>query len=141
MRKTYQLNSESLGADLQFTYTEEGVLVGFVVVQDVALKADLIITILEYSIHLDNLKGYCKRQGRTLIEVNEALTFEAFWKRYNYKDGGSKKKTEETWNKMSRAKQTAAYNHIAKYEAFLVRTKVAKQYAKTYLNDEGWNND
>lgn len=80
-------------------------------------------------------------KGRTgvLVEIEESVTFEMFWNRYNDKARSSKVKTKRVWDKMSRAEQVKAYNYIERYVRNIPPT-VCKKYATTYLNDQLWNN-
>ena len=140
MRRTYQIRSEVLCTDIQFTFSQVGSLVGFQVVEDIQLEAKRVAGMLENALTLDLLMEYCKRQGLKLVEVNNDLSFATFWDKYGYKEGGSKKKTEAQWNRMPEHKRAAAMAYITKYNAFLQKQQIAKQYASTYLNPERWDN-
>lgn len=72
-------------------------------------------------------------------KLNENITFEMFWDRYNDKITSSKKRTRKAWDKMSKADQAKAFRFISKYENSLPQG-TRKKYAETYLNAELWNN-
>lgn len=74
-----------------------------------------------------------------LTEVNENITFEMFWNRYDEKLRSSKKKALKIWNRMHVIDQNKAFKFIPKYEGS-IPSGVAKKYAETYLNAELWNN-
>ena len=140
MRRTYQIKSEVLLTDLQFTFSDAGSLVGFQVVEDIQLNPKTVAGILENALTLDLLMEYCKRRNLKLLEINNDLSFATFWDKYGYKEGGSKKKAEAQWNKLPEHKRAAAMAFISKYNALIAKQQVAKMYATTYLNQERWDN-
>jgi hypothetical protein len=140
MRRTYQIRSEKLCTDLQFTFSQEGSLVGFQVVEDIKLEARTVAGMLENALTLDLLMEYCRKHTLKLVEVNNDLSFATFWDKYGYKEGGSKKKAEAQWNRMPEHKRASAMAYIIKYNAFLQKHQVAKAYATTYLSQERWDN-
>lgn len=75
----------------------------------------------------------------TITVVEQAVTFEQFWNRYDDKEHSSKKRTLAKWNKMPASEQVKAYNYIRKYNSTIL-PGCAKKYAETYLNAELWNN-
>jgi len=84
---------------------------------------------------LDNLKS----STVTITEINQEVTFDMFWNRYDEKIRSSKKKALSGWNKMSKANQVRAFRFISKYESNIL-PGTAKKYAETYLNAELWAN-
>ena len=83
------------------------------------------------------LKLYDSKFSITVVE--QAVTFEQFWDRYDDKEHSSKKRTLAKWNKMPASEQVKAYNYIKKYNSTILQG-CAKKYAETYLNAELWNN-
>lgn len=71
--------------------------------------------------------------------IEQHITFEMFWNRYDEKVRSSKKKALKIWNRLSRTDQQKAFRFIARYEASLY-PGTPKKYAETYLNAELWNN-
>jgi len=88
---------------------------------------------------LEDLKLLITNSTAKLNEVNQEITFDTFWKRYNDRDRSSKKKSEKIWNRLSQADQVKAYVYISTYEANRPKG-TEKKYAETYLNAEQWNN-
>jgi hypothetical protein len=75
----------------------------------------------------------------TITEVVDDISFETFWKRYNYKVG--KKEAEAAWNKLSNDKKTKALNRLPAYEKYLADKGIAKAYAQKYLNKERFEDE
>ena len=80
-------------------------------------------------------------KGRTgvLVEIEESVTFEMFWNRYNDKARSSRVKTERVWNRMTECERRKAYRFISRYKSSIPQG-VCMKYATTYLNDQLWNN-
>jgi len=74
-----------------------------------------------------------------VTEIDQNITFDKFWNRYDDKLNSSKKKTQVKWNKMPAAEQAKAFRYIGKYFAS-IPSGTRKKYAETYLNAELWNN-
>lgn len=68
----------------------------------------------------------------TIKMLPDDLTFESFWKRYDYKVG-HKKKAEKMWERMSDAERMKAIEWLKNYDTQLKFTGVAKMYPETYL--------
>lgn len=75
----------------------------------------------------------------TITAVDQAVSFEQFWNKYDDKEHSSKKRTLAKWNKMPASEQVKAYNYIKNYNRTIL-PGCAKKYAETYLNAEMWNN-
>ena len=88
---------------------------------------------------LEDLQLLIRNSTARMIEVNQDITFESFWKKYNDKVRSSRKKSEKIWNRLSKADQAKAYAYISTYEASRPKG-TEKKYAETYLNAELWNN-
>lgn len=74
-----------------------------------------------------------------IMPVNQDITFDQFWKRYQAPPNSKKKVALARWNKLSKADKVKAFNHIRKYELNMQQWQ-SKMYAETYLNSELWNN-
>lgn len=90
-------------------------------------------------IGLAELQDLISNSSARMIEINQEITFESFWNKYNDKVRSSRKKAERIWNRLSKADQAKAYVYISTYEASRPKG-VEKKYAETYLNAELWNN-
>jgi lipopolysaccharide export LptBFGC system permease protein LptF len=80
-----------------------------------------------------------KSPGIKFNELKIEVDFDMFWQKYDDKITSSKKRTLKAWDKLSKANQIMAYNHIQRYIASLPMG-TRKKYAETYLNAELWNN-
>ncbi len=135
--RRYSLFSNKLQSDITFKYGANGVLIGFEFADDKELttaQLEEFVNNLPWS--YQTLKAHCAKWKLKLTELVPDLSFTAFWNRYNYKDGGSKKKAEAAWNRMPESKRAKAMAFIPKYEERLRTQRVAKMYATTYLNSE-----
>ena len=138
--KIYSLTSTAFEGEVIFEFDDAGNLVSFDT-KGAQLSQQQQMWILKamprHLAHILNIMGDSKTA--TLTEIKQEVTFDMFWNRYNLKDRSSKKRTQVKWNRMSRADQVRAFNHIAKYELTL-KPGVDKKYAESYLNAELWNN-
>lgn len=135
MKKTYQLHSQLHNCDIQFTYTQQGSLCGFCMMDEQERTADQLAALLSPALRLEQLQTTCKKRKITLIEILPDLSFASFWKAYNY-SAGSKKKAEAIWTKMPEDKRTKAMLYLANYDRHLRDKGTAKAYATSYLNGE-----
>ena len=71
--------------------------------------------------------------------VEDDLSFERFWKLYNYKV--SRKKAEKLYAKISKANRIKIFLHLPKYDAYLQHKGIEKAYPDTYLRNEKWNDE
>jgi hypothetical protein len=77
--------------------------------------------------------------GVVITEIDIEVTFDMFWKRYRAPENSKKKSALLAWNRMPKAEQVKAFNHIPKYERG-IQSWQTRQYAETYLNSDLWNN-
>ena len=96
------------------------------------LKQRLFLTETEF---LDYFKT---KPGFTIVQLQQHITFDMFWRKYNDPLRSSKKRTQAKWNKMPEADQIKAYYFIDAYLKY--KGNAEKKYAETYLNTELWNN-
>lgn len=64
------------------------------------------------------------------------VTFEDFWKRYDYKEG--KKDAMKAWDRLTEAQRQLAYDYIARYKDACRRDRKHLQYPASYLRAERW---
>jgi len=135
----FQLYSEKHKCDLQFKFDTQGRIVGFEIMGENTMGGqELSVFLARLPQSHGELIQYCKKKNLNLIELKPDLTFETFWNKYNYKEGGSKKKAQAIWDRLSEKDRTAALNWIPKYENILIKQGVAKMYVTTYLNQKRW---
>lgn len=82
----------------------------------------------------DFLSG-CKNNNIPFTEVQREVTFDMFWKKYNYAASG-KIPAQNAWKKLTVQEQQQAFDYIAMYEGHLKQTQTAKKYGSTYLNSK-----
>jgi hypothetical protein len=90
-------------------------------------------------IALSELQELIQNSTARLVELNQEITFDTFWNRYNDKVRSSRKKAEKIWSRLSAADRAKAYIYISTYEANRPKG-TEKKYCETYLNAELWNN-
>ena len=138
--KIYSLTSTAFSGEVIFEFDDAGNLVSFDMKGAELSQAQQTWILRSMPKHLAHvLKVLGDSKTATLTEIKQEVTFDLFWNRYNLKDRSSKKRTVAKWNRMSRADQVRAFNHISKYELTL-KPGVDKKYAESYLNAELWNN-
>jgi hypothetical protein len=141
MTTTYIWTSETFTGTVTFTFNEASQLVQY--------------DITDAKLTPHQLNWFTERLPRTypeLVEVlkkakksklqllpPEAITFDAFWNKYDEKLRSSKKRSLKIWNKLSYTEQCKAYLFITTYNRSIA-SGIAKKYAETYLNAELWNN-
>lgn len=134
----YILTSKQLEGSLLFEY-ENGIIKQFtneakMTVPQLKWLAD------HFPVAEKMLIKMARQYGWQLREVQQDLSFEAFWNRYAYKVG-NKKRAERLWNKLSEANKIKALNYLSYYDGFLLNNpSINKLYPETYLNQERWNN-
>ena len=138
--RTFFLTSTAWKGQIEIIYNDS----------DLLLSCDLTKAVLSEPQHLwflkrmpGDLAGLKQLIDNTstakMTEINQEITFEMFWSKYDDKVRSSRKKAERIFNRMTRANQVRAFRHISTYEASRP-SGVAKKYAETYLNAETWNN-
>lgn len=138
--KTYSLTSTAFDGEVLFDFDDAGNLVKFDTSAATLSQNQQMWILKQMPKHLAHIqKVLGESKTATLTEIKQEVTFDMFWNRYNLKDRSSKKRTLIKWNRMNRADQIRAFNHIAKYELTL-KPGVDKKYAESYLNAELWNN-
>jgi hypothetical protein len=91
-------------------------------------------------IYVDDVKRVLlKSPTAVFTEIDQQVSFEQFWNRYDEKIRSSRKRAEKVWKRLSKTDRLKAYRFITKYEQTLY-PGTAKKYAETYLNAEMWNN-
>jgi len=89
---------------------------------------------------LVRLEAYKKAANVKVSEVEQDLSFESFWNRYNNKFG-KKPRAEKLWELLNDKDRMLAYKYIQKYEQFLIQNPgINKKYPETYLSQRIWEN-
>lgn len=135
----YLFTSEKIIGEIELRYNEAYLLTSFEIRAELS-ESQHVWLLKRFPRELAELeKLVSQNAGIKIMLINEEITFEMFWSKYNEKILSSKKRTLSTWNKMSKSEQKKAYNYIYKYISILP-LGVRKKYAETYLNSEIWNN-
>lgn len=80
-----------------------------------------------------------KAKGVKVEKLQEDLSFERFWRDYNYKLG-KKARVEKLWGLLKDCDKLLALNGIKPYDIFLSNKTIEKAYAETYLSQRRWEN-
>lgn len=72
-------------------------------------------------------------------QVDDDLSFERFWREYDYKV--SKKKAQKLWSKLSKANKIKVFLHLPKYRNYLAFKHIEKAYPDTYLRNEKYEDE
>lgn len=76
----------------------------------------------------------------TIVHSKYRVTFEEFWKKYNYKF--NRLRTEKLWNGLSGNDQVNAFFELDKYHRFLSKNPGHfKLHPDTYLRNRSWENE
>jgi hypothetical protein len=137
--KIYQLQSAKLPEPVTFEYNSKGLLTAF---KSTGLSEDQCRWLFaRFPFRTVDIPPLNKLKNVKIIEVPVEVDFEKFFTNYSalYGSRVDRKKAETTWKRLSKAAQLAAYEYIPRYYAKCKRLGVAPKYAKTYLNNEPWN--
>jgi hypothetical protein len=93
----------------------------------------------KFPYNLKRLEQYKILANVKVTEVLPDLSFDSFWKTYNYKVG-KKMRAEKLWNALDELNRASALKHIYKYEKWLLEhPNTDKQYPETFLYNQPWN--
>lgn len=144
--KTYAMTSPQFDGEVRFEYDDAGHLIRLDVEADLSdlqfsfLYERLPATLLQMSNFQRLLKEV--KSPAAITETVREVSFDDFWKRYfagRGSDNSSKKKAQCRWDRMSRAEQSRAFNHIPRYLS-KIPSGIGIKLAETYLNSEIYNN-
>ena len=137
--RTFLLTSPVWTGEIRIEYNDLGMMIKCDLAEAQLSQQQHLWFLRRMPVELETLQELIRNSTARMVEVNQEITFESFWNRYNDKVRSSRKKAERIWGRLSKADQAKAYAFISTYEAS--RTAgVAKKYAETYLNAELWNN-
>lgn len=138
--KTYLLTSPKWPGEIEVVYNDLNLMVSIDISRADLAEKQQIYFLRDLPREMAELMKL-KEKSPTLVitEVEQEVTFEMFWNKYDEKIRSSRKRTERAWNRMSKTNQVKAYRFIEKYKMNLLPGTNSK-YAETYLNAELWNN-
>lgn len=138
--RIYQVHSTTFGADVQLTFNQNGILIGYQVIGEelatVPSGTNIRLSVLEIE-----FLALMKTHNMKVTEVDRKITFDMFWNRYAHKV--DKKEALAKWNSLSKDDQIEAFDHIPIYEAMLKRSPYARNKVDPlrYLKKERWNDN
>jgi hypothetical protein len=89
---------------------------------------------------LQALEVLGEKTSSKIQAVPKDLSFETFWKEYNYKVG-NKARSIKLWNQLSENDRAKCLLSIPRYDQFLaMRLRQEKAYPETYLNQRRFEN-
>lgn len=74
-----------------------------------------------------------------IAEIEPDLSFERFWKEYNYKVG--KKEAESAWKRLTKGDKVKAIQMISKYKKWVAAKGIEVAYPATYINKERYHDE
>lgn len=136
--KAYVLTTRQ-GGSATFRYNSSGMLIYF---EAEGLSEDQLLYLLpRLPIDQKHIPTLNRIPRIDIKEVPLVISFEDFFARYSsfYGERVDRKKAEALWKRLPKAKQGRAYEYIPAYAARCKRNSIALKMAKTYLNQEPWN--
>jgi hypothetical protein len=133
--KDISLTSERFTGEIIFRFNDQDELNGFEIfatlipVQRTWLYKNIPFTYNEL-VTLTKAKDSTMR----IAEIEPDLSFDRFWKEYNYKVG--KKEAETAWKRLTKGDKVKAIQMISKYKKFVASKRIELAYPATYLNKE-----
>lgn len=138
--KKFLVTHKKNGKTLLFTYNLNGFLVAF--------KTDLNINDATvnyfnttFPFKISQLDHFKTSEIFRVEELQQDLSFAAFWQTYGYKVG-NKPRSEKLWNALPEVEQLKALSYIKKLDNFLLlNPSIQKLYPETYLAQKRFNNE
>lgn len=137
----YLIKFNSSGATALFEYDEKGNLIKYELDPGNFNEAQFEYFIDKFPKRLAFIEKWIewKLKNVVITKVDEDLSFDAFYIKYNQKLG--KKQTAiKIWDQMSDVERAKAIKFIQLYDQELIKTGYGKKNAETYLNQKTWNN-
>ncbi len=126
------LTSSQFEGHLRFGYTDD-ILEMFE--NNARLNDQQVVYLSEhFPMHKDNLEILRGKTG-AIKEITD-ISFEAFWKKYDYKV--DRQQAETFWNKMSKPEKLSALAGINKYKYQCKLKNTAMIYPVRYLRNRRW---
>ena len=139
MKKRYLLTTEASPDGVIYTFTAEGWLDAMQIQQQNMNLASRAVVVKTLRLQEADFLEWAKGITCTVMKLDDKITFDMFWDKYNDKDRSSKKRSLKLWQKLKEDDQVKAYHYHDQYVKKMP-PGVAKKYAETYLAAEQWNN-
>ena len=139
MTRKFHVTSDLLVQGVIFSFDKKSGLFVSVEIKDNLTLSQTDFILQRLKAHVDLFLAWAKTVNTiTVVEIDQAVTFEMFWLHYDDKIRSSKKRSEKLWTKLPAHEQVKAYYYIPTYNRN--RGTAEKKYCETYLNAELWNN-
>lgn len=137
---TYLLTKKGVAGELTLSYNAEGRLCAFTC--DMEMSDSLLsTTIHRLPILQEDALAVKKAVGWSVSEVPQDLSYEAFWKAYDYKVG-DQVRCRKLWKALSDADKSKVLLVIPKYHRWLkLHTSTEQLFPTTFLNQRRFEND
>lgn len=137
---TYTIKTRNQNVMFEFQYDLNGFLRSFKLLDDGLneVQQKWLFQFKVFPYYEKALQSWENSKKFEVIKGEPDLSFESFWKRYNYKVGG-RAKVQKEWKKLSKTEQLNAIKNIKAYEGFLKRKQIAKLYPERYLKHKRFN--
>lgn len=135
--RRFQVTTENSKEGVVYGYSKDGSFAGLNI-NEILSRSALVFILNNIKPSLDEFISWVKLKNFTVVELQQDISFEMFWNKYDDKLRSSKKKSLKAWNKFPEAEQVKAYYFIQTYNRH--RGNAEKKYCETYLNAELWNN-
>lgn len=135
--RRYVITSPEYTGEMIFGYDNEGVLKYYE--NNAELKTEHMVWLARNFPFADSDLPKIVSKGK-VTEITD-LSFEKFWKDYDYKVG-NKKAVERLWYRLSESDRIAVLDHLPKYRYHLqINRGQAKAYPQTFINQRRWENE
>lgn len=136
MINTYQYFSERFKCTVEISYKNEiifKVTINDPELQNVTLQNEALSKFPMFEPYFIQSMA----DNKTLVKIQEDVTFDIFYNLYAYKVG-SKSKAKRAWDNLSKKDQLSAYHYIAAYKQHKKTSGEFLQHASSYLNGKVW---
>jgi len=122
------------------SYDDLGLLRGITI--DGELNITQINTLFNHIPFLEgSIQSLADSLGGTVIVVEQDLSFDVFWDRYDYKVG-NKARARKLWDQLSNSDRMLAIRKIPVYDSFLIaKRNQDKVYPETFLSQRRFENN
>jgi hypothetical protein len=137
--RTFNVKGPNSTEGVNYTYTDENLHFVSVEIKDALSPKGILYIIENLKPLLPLFLNWAESMAKvTVVELNQQVTFEMFWLKYNDRERSSRKRCLAMWDKFSKDNQVKAYYFIDTYNRN--RGTAEKKYCETYLKSELWNN-
>lgn len=129
----------SNGNQMAFIFNDDDILIEFKAEPGIA-KAALLWILERLPITVTELEKLSANIKAKLVPTALDLSFDTFWKEYDFKVG-NKTKCEKLWNSLSDADKTVAMHKLAHYKRFVKVKGIELVYPERYISQRRFENE